>query len=712
MAVKNAVAKAWAVAASSDGLRWSNYPAGDKPSGDGSAPLFFESFGVAQTPIGSPWIKNATLCKRVITTGGYATNDARNGVDNPNDDAYAYVSTSAFQAPNDDYEVTVTLAEPGGNAMETEVLVRVTDDSSGYHAYELLINGGGYAIVRIDGGVGGFYQIFDGTAGTPNTVGSFPASLVAGDKVRFRVTGVNPVRLQAWYALAATPNTFVQVLDVTDASVSRKQTGQPGIGFYSANVGAAGNKGWADFYVSAIYATTFSTAETPISEGGRWLKQTPEGGSTDHSGWHGLVTSGGNIKPRYNSGTATGGPLAGEYDDCYQYLSGTWPENLRAEATIYVGAGNKEVELLLRVSDQASPARVWAYECLFDIGVGSVEIARWNGAPTDYSTLNAGSPGQYFDGDRVAAEVTGTNPVVITCYLARAATPNIWTPILTYTDSSGARLTSGAPGIGMFVRSNAANPSLDYGFKDYSVVPLQVQSFDFTTMSLQDPLSAGGVFTNNTQATGENTVYNEQTSIRIIAAATGGINIAAGDSVGQDAPPAPADYLDSFAFLPGFKGNQRITAVVYKDSGYTPTDNHEIELLLGCSTSSGSGGNGEHRLVECLWSTGAALDMATFGSGVNGSYPGAPNDWNVSISPTNSGAIARAPLDGDVWVAEYIRSANTVVTRVNGVQVLNATNALLAMSGDGIGIATFRRTANGTSAANRLGFKSIKVESF
>lgn len=217
------------------------------------------------------------------------------------------------------------------------------------------------------------------------------------------------------------------------------------------------------------YSTTFPANETPISEGGRWTKLTPEGGASDHSGWHGMLTSGGNIMPRYNSGAVGGGPLAGEYDDCYAYLTGQWPNNLRAEATIYVGTGNKEIELLFRVSDQASPARVWAYECLFDIGVGSVEITRWNGPPTDYSTLDAGSPGVYSDGDRVAATVTGTNPVVITCYHAPAADPTNWTQILTYSDTAGNRLVSGAPGIGAFCRTSAPNPSLDYGLKDYSV---------------------------------------------------------------------------------------------------------------------------------------------------------------------------------------------------------------------------------------------------
>lgn len=217
-----------------------------------SAPSSFsDDFSATATPIGSPWVKNCTVCQVVVTTGGNATNNTTN---TNNDDAYAWVNTSAFQAPNDDYEVTVTMAEPGPDAMETEVLVRVTDNSSDYFAYELLINGGGYEIVRIDGGPGGRFTEFNGSGGTPNTVGSFPSSLVAGDKARFRVTGTNPVRLQAWYALAATPTTFVSIIDVNDSNALRRQTGQPGIGFYTAVGGGStpGDKAWADFSVVAV----------------------------------------------------------------------------------------------------------------------------------------------------------------------------------------------------------------------------------------------------------------------------------------------------------------------------------------------------------------------------------------------------------------------------------------------------------------------------
>lgn len=230
-------------------LRAPSRKASTAPAGPPSS--FSTTFAATENPIseGGVWVKNCTACADVLTTGGAATGSRQT---TSNDDAYAWVNTTAFKATNDDCEITVTMAEPGPDAMETEVLARVTDNSGGYFCYELLISGGGYAIVRIDGGIGGLYQIFDGSNGTTNTVGSFPASIVAGDKIRFRVTGTNPVRLQAWYALAATPTTFVQVIDVNDSSADRKQTGQPGIGFYATNSSAVGDKAWADFSAVAV----------------------------------------------------------------------------------------------------------------------------------------------------------------------------------------------------------------------------------------------------------------------------------------------------------------------------------------------------------------------------------------------------------------------------------------------------------------------------
>ena len=193
---------------------------------------------------------------------------------------------------------------------------------------------------------------------------------------------------------------------------------------------------------------------------------------------------------------------------------------------------------------------------------------------------------------------------------------------------------------------------------------------------------------------------NAQSSMRVIAAASGGINMCGGDAIGQSAPPASADYMDSFAFVPGFPGNQRITAVMYVDPGYFPptnTDNHELELLLGCMSSAGS-----RRWISCTWNRDGARIMALMDGPANGFTIFNPSD--------NGSAVALA--NGDVWVAELYRSTNTVITYRNGVRNLSFTDSRISGLGTGMGIGSFRRTAAGASAANRYGFRSFKAESF
>ena len=219
---------------------------------------------------------------------------------------------------------------------------------------------------------------------------------------------------------------------------------------------------------------------------------------------------------------------------------------------------------------------------------------------------------------------------------------------------------------------------------------------DFTTTPAQNPLSAGGVWTNNTQGTGGNVAMNAQSSMRVMAAASGGINIAGGDANGQD---APYDYLDSFAFVPGFSGNQRITAVMYVDpAGYSPSSNHELELLLGCSSAAGS-----RRWISCTWDRGGVRIMALMNGPANG---------YTILAPADGGASGLLLADRDVWVAELYRSTNTVITYRNGVQILRLTDGNISGLGSGMGIGSFRRTLAGGSAANRYGFRSFRAESF
>lgn len=232
-----------------------------------------------------------------------------------------------------------------------------------------------------------------------------------------------------------------------------------------------------------------------------------------------------------------------------------------------------------------------------------------------------------------------------------------------------------------------------------SSTPLDPANLNFTTMSVENPLSAGGNWTNNTQGTGGNTAMNAQSSMRVIAAASGGINVAGGDSNGQS---PPFDFLDSFAFLPGYSGNQRISATIYVDSGYNPTDNHELELLLGCFSSSGS-----RTWISCTWDRAGNRLMARMTGPANGF---------TLMNPTDSGALTGPLSDGDVWKAELYRSSNLIITYKNNVEILRSIageSALVASaSGSGVGIGSYRRTDTPDSAANRYGFRSVVIESF
>ena len=86
----------------------------------------------------------------------------------------------------------------------------------------------------------------------------------------------------------------------------------------------------------------------------------------------------------------------------------------------------------------------------------------------------------------------------------------------------------------------------------------------------------------------------------------------------------------------------------------------------------------------------------------------------ISANPVDYKVRKRAePKDGDVWVAELVRSSNTVRWYVNGTLVCRATDALISNLGNGAGIAAFRRGPQfGSSDSAALGFRSFRAEPF
>lgn len=232
----------------------------------------------------------------------------------------------------------------------------------------------------------------------------------------------------------------------------------------------------------------------------------------------------------------------------------------------------------------------------------------------------------------------------------------------------------------------------------YSLAETPSEFFDFTVMSAQDPLSADGAWSNNTQGTGGNVAPTTGTSLRI-ATKTGGGLACIGSAAAQ------ANYEDSFAFLPGVSGgNMRVIATVFVADGYDPEDNHEIQIILGCKTSLAY-----HRWIECLW--------ALHGGQQTLSQDGDFNGAAFTNIGTSTGLLAGGPQNGDKMIAELYLSANRV--RWGRIQdgvttwAQDTTDELIDETlGNGAGLAVFRRSIAPDSVAASLGFTDFLVEAF
>jgi hypothetical protein len=208
---------------------------------------------------------------------------------------------------------------------------------------------------------------------------------------------------------------------------------------------------------------------------------------------------------------------------------------------------------------------------------------------------------------------------------------------------------------------------------------------NFATAAIENPLSAGGVWTNNTQGTGGNTPPLNMTSMRVALASDGATRIAMATHEG-------INYDDSFAFVPGFGANQWCEGVLYKEPGYNANAagaNHELEIILGCRTSTGY-----HRWNEFLLNSGGGMSLV--------SLDGGPGAFTVIGAPT--GALqGRVPVDGDVFRAT--KTGSSLNMYINGILVYTYSGALVA-DGSGIGIAGFIRPG---ATLNKFGFRRVSM---
>jgi hypothetical protein len=189
------------------------------------------------------------------------------------------------------------------------------------------------------------------------------------------------------------------------------------------------------------YMTNFPLVENTISENGAWTHLA--------SPWAHLRTM---ASPQRVVGTQTG---SGGYNDSYAYLSGFGP-HVNVQATIYKNPaitgprGSHEVEILLRLKDTATTVR--CYECNLAFDGAYTEIARWNGAFGDYTTLS-----------HVTSFPTGTMPPVTGDIYKASIVGGLINVYINKNDGKGDQLintwtdttwTDGNPGIGMWLQGS------------------------------------------------------------------------------------------------------------------------------------------------------------------------------------------------------------------------------------------------------------------
>lgn len=225
---------------------------------------------------------------------------------------------------------------------------------------------------------------------------------------------------------------------------------------------------------------------------------------------------------------------------------------------------------------------------------------------------------------------------------------------------------------------------------------------DFTTKSAEDPISLGGVWTNNDTGTGDNGVMGTQTSVRIALSNDGTTMIAQNPSSPQFV------YDDAIGFVPGFPGNQRVTLTLYRASGYSPSGaSDELQIYLGAKVR----GNNDKVGIEILLSAGGECTLVR--------HDGAPNAFDVMIS--GAGTLS----DGATFMAELNRTAKTIVYKINGTTIdsidWNSIGGVITSErqttlnnlGNSAGIATLRRSGGSPATeAGKIGVRTMLIETF
>jgi len=211
-------------------------------------------------------------------------------------------------------------------------------------------------------------------------------------------------------------------------------------------------------------------------------------------------------------------------------------------------------------------------------------------------------------------------------------------------------------------RSSRRNPAGGSG--------VDIEFFTTTFSATEDPISEGGIWLNGQADGGQ--WKNMRTS--------------GGNAFGQT---IQVGFDDNIAIIKNWGlTDYYVQGVVWKDTGYSSSVNHECELLGRFLISSGVA-----RGIEALFSKDGNHQIVR---------------WNGDLGSFDSLAQVSdiVLVDGDVMRVEF--SGDSIVTRRNGNQINSATDATWADGAPGIG--TF--SVGGGSPAidiTRMGWRSFEA---
>jgi hypothetical protein len=173
----------------------------------------------------------------------------------------------------------------------------------------------------------------------------------------------------------------------------------------------------------------------------------------------------------------------------------------------------------------------------------------------------------------------------------------------------------------------------------------------------ENPISEGGKWINGLS------VGLDWQDVRTLVGTAGAPNKAYGTGESPDA------YNDNIACLLGFPANHSAQAVIYREPGYTPSDTHEVELLLRFK-------------ISAHVARGYEVDFAYGGAGVQVFCWHGPQG-DVFPELTGSGPGPGGLVTGDVVKAKMIGNVLTVYK--NGSLIYTVTDDTYADGGPGMG---------------------------